>query len=214
MSRPKRLDKPLAASLGWRLDRTRYLYESDWFDLRQDELELPGGRRIAFTYVEHPGFVSIVPMTPEGLIILIRSYRYTIDDWSWEIPAGGLGNKPGMSPREVALAELEEETGYRVEGELERVADYNNAVGNTRTPATIYFATEVRSRGRQVLDPTEVIEVAPRPAREVLEMARSGAIADGASALAILLCADRIERELSMLRSGESDDSPNSTSAT
>ena len=42
---------------------------------------------------------------------MIRSYRYTVDDWCWELPAGGLGDKPGVPLVEVAQQELAEETG-------------------------------------------------------------------------------------------------------
>ncbi len=188
--------KPVGRALGWRIRDTRYLYQSDWFDLRQDDLQLPSGAPARFTYVEHPGFVSVVPLTAEGQIVLIRSYRFTIDGWCWEVPAGGVGNKPGASAREVAMAELREETGYEVAGRLERVAGYHNAIGNSQTPAEVFLATGVRPAGAQRLDATEAIEVRPRPAREVFRMARSGDIQDGASALAILLCQARIEAEL------------------
>lgn len=188
--------KPLGARLGWRLGRTRYLYTSPWFDLRQDELRLPNGEPATFTYVEHPGFVSIVPLTEEGQILLIRSYRYTVDAWCWEVPAGGVGNKPELDLAGVARSELLEETGCVVTGRLEHVTRYHNAIGGSRTPADIFFATGVRRAAEQRLDATEQIEVHPRPAHEVLAMARGGEIEDGASAYALLLCAERVEAAL------------------
>lgn len=188
--------KPLGRSLGWRLHATRYLYRSQWFDLRQDELSLPSGAPATFTYVEHPGFVTVVPLTAAGEIIMIRSYRYTVDDWAWELPAGGFGNKQGQSPAEVAREELLEETGYRISGELIPVARYYNGIGNTHTEAEIFLATGVELGGPQALDETEQIEVHPLPARQALALARAGAITDGASALALLLCAELIEARL------------------
>lgn len=188
--------KPVGAELGWRLRRTRYLYRSDWFDLRQDELHLPNGEPATFTYVEHPGFVSILPLTDQGQILLIRSYRYTVDAWCWELPAGGVGNKPELDLAGVARSELLEETGHVVTGRLEHVTRYHNAIGNSRTPADVFFATGVRPAGEQHLDATEQIEVHPLPAAAVLAMAQGGQIEDGASALAILLCAERIEAAL------------------
>lgn len=188
--------KPLGRSLGWRLRATRYLYRSQWFDLRQDELSLPSGAPATFTYVEHPGFVTVVPLTAAGQIVMIRSYRYTVDDWAWELPAGGFGNKPGQSPAEVARAELLEETGCRITGDLIPVARYYNGIGNTHTPAEIFLATGVEPAGTQTLDETEQIEVHPMPARQALALARAGDITDGASALALLLCAPLIEARL------------------
>lgn len=191
--------KPLGHGLGWRLHATRYLYQSQWFDLRQDEISLPSGAPATFTYVEHPGFVTVVPLTAAGEIIMIRSYRYTVDDWAWELPAGGYGNKQGLSPAAVAREELLEETGCRVTGELIPVARYYNAIGNSNTVADIFLATGVVRDGAQTLDATEQIEVHPLPAHEALALARSGAVTDGASALALLLCAPLVEARLAAL---------------
>lgn len=195
--------KPLGRSLGWRLHATRFLYRSQWFDLRQDEISLPSGAPATFTYVEHPGFATVVPLTAAGEIIMIRSYRYTVDDWAWELPAGGYGNKQGLSPAEVAREELLEETGCRVTGELIPVARYYNAIGNSNTVADVFLATGVVRGADQALDEAEQIEVHPLPAREALELARSGGISDGASALALLLCAPLVEARLAAMAGGE-----------
>ena len=61
----------------------------------------------------------------------------------------------------------------------------------------------MRPAGPQVLDATEQIEVHPLPAQEALALARRGEMADGASALALLLCADRIEAAVRRARSGQ-----------
>lgn len=181
-------DKPKAAELGWRLRATNYVYQSDRFDLRQDDLSLPDGEFITFTYVEHPGFVTIVPVTDEGEVVLIRSYRYTVDDWVWELPAGGLGNKPDLLPEAVALEELKEETGHVVKGTLRLVATYYCAVGNARMRGHVFLATGVHREGEQHLEHTEVIQLRLVPIAEALRMARAGEMEDGASALALLLC--------------------------
>lgn len=188
----ERSHKPEGERQGWRLRATRYLYQSAWFDLRSDEVRLPGGRDIVYTYVEHPGFVSVVPLTDAGEIILIRSYRYTVDDWAWEVPAGGIGNKPQMSLQEVAASELLEEVGCAA-ANWAYIAGHYSAIGHGDTLAHVFLATGVRRVAAQELEPTELIEIHPTPAREVLRMARAGEIRDGASALAILLCAERIE---------------------
>jgi len=181
-------DKPTGSRLGWRLRATRMLYESRWFNLRQDDLTLPGGEDIVFTYVDSPGFVSVVPITPSGEVVLIREYRYTIDRWVWAVPAGGLGSKAGTEPGDAAREELAEETGYVVDGELRHVASYYACVGNASSRAHVYLATDVRPATEQELDQTEMIEIRVVPLEAALEMARSGEIEDGNSQLALLLC--------------------------
>ena len=59
--------------------------------------------------VRHPGSVVLLPIPAPGQIILIRQYRYTLDRWIWELPAGSL--KPGEDPAEAAARECEEEIG-------------------------------------------------------------------------------------------------------
>jgi ADP-ribose pyrophosphatase len=183
-----RSDKPTGAAIGWRLDRTRYLYESPWFDVRQDEVTLPDGTPIVFTYVESPGFVSVVPVTPRGEIVMIREYRYTIDAWSWEIPAGGLGTKPGTDRASAARQELVEETGHVTEDPLRPVGTFHSGIGNGRTRFDVYLATNVRPDRDQDLDDTEFIEVHTRPWRVAMRMARNGDVTDAHSAFALLLC--------------------------
>ncbi len=50
--------------------------------------------------------MTVLPVTTDGQVVMIRSYRYTVDDWCWELPAGGLGDKPGVPLVEVAQQEL------------------------------------------------------------------------------------------------------------
>ena len=78
-------------------------------------MRLPTGEEIVYTYQEHAGFVTVLPVTTDGQVVMIRSYRYTVDDWCWELPAGGLGDKPGVPLDEVARQELAEETGGSAE---------------------------------------------------------------------------------------------------
>ena len=59
--------------------------------------------------VRHPGSVVMLPVSAPGSIILIRQYRYAIDRWIWELPAGTL--KPGEDPAAAAARECEEEIG-------------------------------------------------------------------------------------------------------
>ncbi len=63
--------------------------------------------------VRHPGSVVLLPMPADDEIVLIRQYRYSIDRWIWELPAGSL--KPGEDPAAAAMRECEEEIGLAPE---------------------------------------------------------------------------------------------------
>jgi ADP-ribose pyrophosphatase len=79
------------------------------FQLEIDIVKLPTGHTVDMEIVRHPGSVVLLPIPEAGKIILIRQYRYTIDRWIWELPAGSL--KPGEDPDKAAARECEEEIG-------------------------------------------------------------------------------------------------------
>lgn len=79
------------------------------FRLEVDRVTLPSGHTLDMEIVRHPGSVVLLPVPAPGSIILIRQYRYAIDRWIWELPAGTL--KPGEDPVAAAARECEEEIG-------------------------------------------------------------------------------------------------------
>jgi 8-oxo-dGTP pyrophosphatase MutT (NUDIX family) len=168
---------------------SRYLWTSRWYNLRQDEIVAPDGSHGTYTVVEHPGAVWIVPVTADGQVILEWQYRYTVQDWCWEVPAGGI--LPGVSPEEMAARELREEIGGTAEL-LEHVAWFYTMNGIGTEVAHVFLARDVRL-GAPQREPTEVIETRSLPIAEALRMARAGEITDGPSALALLLCERLLE---------------------
>jgi ADP-ribose diphosphatase len=92
-----------------RLDEHKVIYEGRIFRIEADRVALPSGHTVTMEVVRHPGSVVLLPMPSPEQIILIRQYRYTIDRWLWELPAGSL--KPGEDPTVAAARECEEEIG-------------------------------------------------------------------------------------------------------
>lgn len=69
-----------------------------------------GGHTATFITLHSSDWVNIVPITPDGEVVLIKQWRHGSEDWAVEIP-GGLVD-PGEKPIDAAVRELEEETGY------------------------------------------------------------------------------------------------------
>lgn len=180
-------DKPHATEHGWHLLKTSYPVSTKWLKVRQDHVKLDGNGEIDFTYVESPGAVGIVPVTRNGEIVLIRQYRYTVDEVSMEIPAGGLHDADGDPLEDVARKELSQEVGAICDS-LEYLGFFYTAIGQSSQAYHVFLAFDIELGEQQDLEPTERIEVHPTPAKEALRMARSGEIKDGTSALSILLC--------------------------
>ena len=80
------------------------------FQVEIDIVKLPSGHTVDMELVRHPGSVVLLPVPEPGSIILIRQYRYSIDRWIWELPAGSL--KPGEDPDAAAARPGEELIGW------------------------------------------------------------------------------------------------------
>lgn len=182
-------DRAGVRALGWSIRSSSVMHDSPWFRIRQDAITLPDGADRTYTYVDHPGSVFVVPQLTDGRILLIKSYRYTLDDWCWEVPAGGLGDKDGAGPEEVARQELAEEAGASCQSliDLGRFALGN---GFARHQARFYLGIGTTIHSAPTLEDLEVIERTEAfTLEDVLSMIDRGEFADGDSALAVLLAA-------------------------
>jgi ADP-ribose pyrophosphatase len=186
-------EKPLGAQMGWQRVDTTYPFVTRWLRLRQDRIDR-SGLELNFTYVDGPGAVMIVPVTPSGEIVLIKQYRYTVDEMLVEIPAGGLHDSEDRSPEHMARKELREEIGATC-ARIEQIGWYYAAVGSSNHVFYVFLAFGVELGGEQELELTEQIETWPVPAAEAIRMARTGELRDGDSALALLLCESRLREE-------------------
>src|SRR6266851_4761941 len=87
------------------------IYEGPVFGIRRDEVIEPSGVRAIREVITHPGSVVVLPVLPDGKILLIQQYRHATRQNLWELVAGRMD--PGETPRVAAARELIEETGYR-----------------------------------------------------------------------------------------------------
>ena len=87
------------------------IYEGPVFGIRRDEVIEPSGVRTMREVITHPGSVVVLPVLPDGRIVLIQQYRYAARQYLWELVAGRID--PGETPKEAAARELIEETGFR-----------------------------------------------------------------------------------------------------
>jgi ADP-ribose pyrophosphatase len=165
---------------------TTYPFDYHMFRVRKDLVRWPDGHVAPYAYVEGVGAVWVVPVTTKGDVILIRQFRYTMDDWCWEVPAGGFHDFDG-SPMALAKRELTEEVGGTSDdwSYMGSFRPGNSIIDET---CHIVLARDVQLDRNPHREPGELIEVHQVSAGRALEMARSGEMADGHSALALLRC--------------------------
>jgi ADP-ribose pyrophosphatase len=175
---------------GWTRRASRYLFESRWFNLRQDEVALPTGEQVTYTLVEHPGYVMVVPLLDDGRVILERVYRYPVQETVLECPSGGLD---GDTPEQAARRELEEETGW-VAQTLAPLGSFYGSNGISDERFHLFLATELSPSGTMDREPTEQIELEFAPLQHAVELALSGSVPDAPSALALILAQQRVQQ--------------------
>ncbi|HEY2475101.1 MAG TPA: NUDIX hydrolase [Candidatus Cybelea sp.] len=168
------MEKPL-----WRVRSSTYVVTSPYMRLRADEVELPNGTIVRDYYVrESCGFATILALTPERQVVLVRQYRYGSDSLHLELPAGML--LEAEDPRECALRELAEETGYEV-ARCEAAAEYFPEPVRSAARAYVYIGFDARKTREPQLDPTEHLVVELATTARFREMLADGTIDAGGS---------------------------------
>ena len=180
-------NKPEGARLGWRVLETHYPLTTPFMHMRQDRVSIADKGEVTYTYEERADAVGVVPVTADGMILLIRQYRYPIDAWCLEIPAGGTRDHIGLTLDAVARIELAQETGATC-ASLLPVGFFYVACSSRRQRFHVFLALDVERAAASRPEMTEQIEVCPMTARAALHLARTGQMPEGQSALSLLLC--------------------------
>ncbi len=159
---------------------SRVLHRADRVIIREDVLELPDGRRQAYPVMALGGSVGVLPLLPAGRVLLVRQFRHVTQDFSWEIPGGGI--LPGESPDDAAQREMREEAGVRA-GRLRALGKFwpNNAYLDE---VIHIFAAEDLAEDALPPDRDEDLERGVFSLAEALTMARDDRIGCGLTKLA------------------------------
>ncbi|MBL7168284.1 NUDIX hydrolase [Candidatus Bathyarchaeota archaeon] len=160
---------------------SRLIHEGRNFRFLQDEVELPNGLRTRRDIVRHPGAVAIVPVLPDGRVVLVKQYRYAIGKPLLEIPAGTL--EEGEDPLECARRELREETGYEA-SELNALLSCYMAPGYSDEIIHFYEARGLRKVGMSP-EEDESIEVEVSELGEIVRMIEGNVIEDAKTIIGI-----------------------------
>ena len=85
------------------------VFDGKVFEIDRDRVRMPNGREVTVDVVRHSRSVVLLPVPEPGHIVLIRQYRYAVNRWLWELPAGSVD--PGEEPDAAARRECHEEIG-------------------------------------------------------------------------------------------------------
>ena len=85
------------------------IFDGKVFEVDRDRVRMPNGRTVTVDVIRHARSVVLLPVPEPGQIILIRQFRYAVNRWLWEAPAGSVDK--GEEPEAAARRECHEEIG-------------------------------------------------------------------------------------------------------
>lgn len=155
---------------------SKIIYENAWIRLREDQVEFPGGKTGIYAYTERvDAGPMIIPVTAGGKLVVLREWRYPIQDWTYCFPFGGI--MPGEDVLSAAKRELAEETGYVAEN-WKSLGQLKIDPGANAQVTPVFLATEMKLDLFEQ-DTTEVHQVVEFTPEEIQGKIRSGEIDNG-----------------------------------
>ena len=161
--------------IGERLSHER-VYDGKVFDVDRDQVRMPNGREVTVDVVRHPKSVVLIPVPEPGQVILIRQYRYAVNAFLWELPAGSVDE--GETPEQAARRECHEEIG-QVPGTIVRLGAMYPTPGYCDEEMVFFRLSNLEAPAETAaVDEDEDIEAKPFELREARDMVRRGEITD------------------------------------
>lgn len=153
------------------------IYEGSFVTISRDRVRLPNGNESQRVVIRHSGAACVLAETEDGKVVLVRQWRYAVDQATLELPAGKL-DIAGEDPAECALRELAEETPY-VADSVKLLYSFYTAVGFCDEKMYLYQAQGVRLGSELSNDEDEITETVLMSKEEVRAALANDKIKDG-----------------------------------
>ena len=167
----------------WKLKSTKKIYDNPWITLHEEQVINPQGGDSLYGRVHYKNLaIAIVPLDEALNTWLVGQWRYTLNEYSWEIPMGG--GPLEVDPLESAKRELKEETGLTAHDwdcflKIHTSNSVTDEVGYCYTAKGLIY-------GETEFDETEDLAIKKVPFRQAFDMCMSGKITDSLSLAALL----------------------------
>ena len=152
------------------------VFKGKVFSIDRDRVKMPNGRAVTVDVVRHSRSVVLVPVPEPGKLILVRQYRYAVNAFLWELPAGSVDE--GESPEDAARRECHEEIEL-VPSTIVRLGAMYPTPGYCDEEMIFFRLSGLeKTDEKAAVDEDEDIEVKVFELRDVREMLRRGEIQD------------------------------------
>ena len=146
------------------------------FSVDVAQVTLPNEREVTVEVVRHPRSVVLIPVPEPGKVILIRQYRFAVNQWLWELPAGSVDE--GEEPEAAARRECHEEIG-QVPQAIMRLGTFHPTPGYCDEEMVFFKVSSLETPAEAAQpDEDEDIEVQTFTLVEARDMIRRGEIRD------------------------------------
>lgn len=167
----------------WSKIAGKEVYDNPWISVEEHQVINPSGNEGIYGKVHFKNWaIGIVPLDEHLNTWLVGQYRYTLDEYSWEIPMGG-----GPLEDDIlhsAKRELKEETGISAErwDNILRIHTSNSA---TDEEGFVFVARDL-THGQTAFEDTEDLKIWKLPFEEAVALVMSNKITDSLSIAGIL----------------------------
>jgi ADP-ribose pyrophosphatase len=172
-------------------NKTSLVYQCKIFDVREEEVDLPNGKTIRQSWINHNPTVAIVAINDKNELIFIKQYRTAIKKNLLEIPAGSLDNLE-ESPAVCAQRELAEETGFQA-NTLVKLFEGYLLPGYCNEYMYFFLARDLFS-APLTPDEDEFIEIMPVSFPQARKLIEKGEIIDAKTVLGIFLANNLLQQ--------------------
>ena len=159
------------------------VFDGKLLHVRRDTVRLPDGSLATREHIVHPGAVLVVPVLPDGRLVLERQFRYPLHRVFIEFPAGK--RDPGESAEDTARRELREETGYDA-ARFTPLGTIHTIISYTNERIDLFVADGLSDVGAK-LDDGEFLDIVTMTEDEMLAALDRGEITDAKTVAALLL---------------------------
>lgn len=167
----------------WKTLSIRDIYDNRWIGVAEHQVTNPSGKPGIYGKVSFKNIAcGIIPLDGEGNTWIVGQYRYTLDEYSWEIPMGGVALQTDLLTG--AKRELQEETGMSA-SRWKQILKVHISNSITDEVGIVYVA-EGLEYGKTAFDETEKLELRKLPFKDLLQMTLNGEITDVLSVAGIL----------------------------
>ena len=165
----------------FKLNSRKEIYRGRIVNLTVDAITTANGIDTVREVFHHPGGAAVVPVLSNGDVLLVKQFRYPMQESLLELPAGKID--PGETPEVTASRELAEEVGYTA-GILEKLVEFYTTPGFCNEKLFLYVARELTPCPKSY-DDDEDIEIVRYSLDQLGKLIRSGEIVDAKTIIGI-----------------------------